>query len=171
MNNIIRMIKDKDFGSRDDKDNWKPFEKIIPMPRYIIPFKPIKLIKWVFGWNGYIFPMQFIWAIMALLVWFFLTPPIDQMKDFGAMISFTTKGNDYEKSIKIIESLKIFTLAESLGGVESLVGHPASMTHASIPPEVRKEIGISDGLVRLSVGIESLNDLIEDLEFSLKGLG
>ena len=49
MNNIIRMIKDKDFGSRDDKDNWKPFEKIIPMPRYIIPFKPIKLIKWVFG--------------------------------------------------------------------------------------------------------------------------
>ena len=62
-------------------------------------------------------------------------------------------------------------MAESLGGVESLIEHPAIMTHASIPPEVRKEIGISDGLVRLSVGIESLNDLIEDLEFSLKGLG
>ena len=68
------MIKDKDFGSRDNKGNWKPFEKIIPMPRYIIPFKPIKLFKWIFGWNGYIFPMQFIWAIMAILVWFFFDP-------------------------------------------------------------------------------------------------
>ena len=62
-------------------------------------------------------------------------------------------------------------MAESLGGVESLIEHPAIMTHASIPPEIREEIGISDGLVRLSVGIESLDDLIQDLEFALKGLG
>jgi len=77
------MIKDTDFGSRDKKGNWKPFEKIIPMPRYIIPFKPIKLFKWIFGWNGYIFPMQFIWAVMAIFVWFFLTPSFDQMKDLN----------------------------------------------------------------------------------------
>ena len=88
---------------------------------------------------------------------------IDQMKDFGAMISFTTKGNDYEKSIKIIESLKIFTLAESLGGVESLVGHPASMTHASIPKLERERTGVVDSLIRLSVGIEDSEDLIQDL--------
>ena len=88
---------------------------------------------------------------------------IDQMKDFGAMISFTTKGNDYEKSIKIIESLKIFTLAESLGGVESFVGHPASMTHASIPKSAREKTGVVDSLIRLSVGIEDSEDLIQDL--------
>ena len=88
---------------------------------------------------------------------------IDQMKDFGAMISFTTKGNDYEKSIKIIESLKIFTLAESLGGVESLVGHPASMTHASIPKLEREKTGVVDSLIRLSVGIEDSEDFIQDL--------
>ena len=88
---------------------------------------------------------------------------IDQMKDFGAMISFTTKGNDYEKSIKIIESLKIFTLAESLGGVESLAGHPASMTHASIPKSEREKTGVVDSLIRLSVGIEDSEDLIQDL--------
>ena len=88
---------------------------------------------------------------------------IDQMKDFGAMISFTTKGNNYEKSIKIIESLKIFTLAESLGGVESLVGHPASMTHASIPKLEREKTGVVDSLIRLSVGIEDSEDLIQDL--------
>ena len=88
---------------------------------------------------------------------------IDQMKDFGAMISFTTKGNDYEKSIKIIESLKIFTLAESLGGVESLAGHPASMTHASIPKLERDKTGVVDSLIRLSVGIEDSEDLIQDL--------
>ena len=92
---------------------------------------------------------------------------IDQMKDFGAMISFTTKGNDYEKSIKIIESLKIFTLAESLGGVESLVGHPASMTHASIPKLEREKTGVVDSLIRLSVGIEDSEDLIQDLNLSL----
>ena len=86
-----------------------------------------------------------------------------QMKDFGGMISFTTKGNSYEKAKKIVENLKIFTLAESLGGVESLSGHPASMTHASIPKEEREKTGIVDSLIRLSVGIEDKDDLIEDL--------
>jgi cystathionine beta-lyase len=88
---------------------------------------------------------------------------VQQMNDFGAMISFTTKGNHFKKSIKIIESLKIFTLAESLGGVESLAGHPASMTHASIPKEEREKAGVVDSLIRLSVGIEDIDDLIEDL--------
>ncbi len=86
-----------------------------------------------------------------------------QMKDFGGMISFTTKGNNYEEAIKIVEKLKIFTLAESLGGVESLSGHPASMTHASIPKEEREKTGVVDSLIRLSVGIEDEEDLIEDL--------
>jgi cystathionine gamma-lyase len=79
------------------------------------------------------------------------------------MISFTTKGNSYEKAKKIVENLKIFTLAESLGGVESLSGHPASMTHASIPKEEREKTGIVDSLIRLSVGIEDKDDLIDDL--------
>tara|TARA_B100001540_G_scaffold304830_1_gene315019 strand:+ start:794 stop:1969 length:1176 start_codon:yes stop_codon:yes gene_type:complete len=93
-----------------------------------------------------------------------------QMRGYGGMLTVILKGGlDSAKSF--LERTEIFALAESLGGVESLIEHPAIMTHASIPPEVRKEIGISDGLVRLSVGIESLNDLIEDLEFSLKGLG
>ena len=74
---------------------------------------------------------------------------VQQMNDFGAMISFTTKGNNFNKSIKIIESLKIFTLAESLGGVESLAGHPASMTHASIPKEEREKAGVVDSLICL----------------------
>jgi len=87
-----------------------------------------------------------------------------QMKDFGGMISFTTKGNNYEEAIKIVERLKIFTLAESLGGVESLCGHPASMTHASIPKDEREKIGVVDSLIRLSVGIEDEEDLIEDLK-------
>lgn len=90
-----------------------------------------------------------------------------QMKHFGGMISFTTKGNNYEESIKIIENLKIFTLAESLGGVESLCGHPASMTHASIPKEDREKIGVVDSLIRLSVGIEDIEDLINDLKQAL----
>ncbi|MGY8965783.1 MAG: PLP-dependent transferase, partial [Flavobacteriales bacterium] len=67
-------------------------------------------------------------------------------------------------AIKIIESLKLFTLAESLGGVESLAGHPASMTHASIPKELREKSGVVDSLIRLSVGIEDVRDLIEDLK-------
>ena len=87
-----------------------------------------------------------------------------QMKDFGGMLSFVTKGNNYEQAIKIVESLKIFTLAESLGGVESLAGHPASMTHASIPKEEREKTGVVDSLIRLSVGIEDSDDLIADLK-------
>lgn len=87
-----------------------------------------------------------------------------QMKDFGGMLSFVTKGADYDAAIKIVESLEMFTLAESLGGVESLAGHPASMTHASIPKTIREESGVVDALVRLSVGIEDVRDLIADLE-------
>lgn len=88
----------------------------------------------------------------------------EQMKDFGGMISFVTKGNNYDDAIKIVENLKVFTLAESLGGVESLAGHPASMTHASIPKEERAKTGVVDSLIRLSVGIEDIDDLIEDLK-------
>lgn len=94
---------------------------------------------------------------------------VDQMNDFGGMLSFTTKGNNYEEAIKVVERLKIFTLAESLGGVESLAGHPASMTHASIPKEEREKTGVVDSLIRLSVGIEDQHDLIEDLKQALNG--
>lgn len=87
-----------------------------------------------------------------------------QMKDFGGMLSFITKGADYNAAIQIVERLKLFTLAESLGGVESLAGHPASMTHASIPKEQREKSGVVDALIRLSVGIEDVRDLIADLE-------
>ena len=73
------------------------------------------------------------------------------------------KNNNYKEAIKIVERLKIFTLAESLGGVESLAGHPASMTHASIPKEKREQTGVVDSLIRLSVGIEDVEDLIADL--------
>jgi len=90
-----------------------------------------------------------------------------QMKDFGGMISFTMKGNTLEDAVKVVEKLKIFTLAESLGGVESLAGHPASMTHASIPKEEREKTGVVDSLIRLSVGIEDADDLIEDLKQAL----
>jgi len=92
----------------------------------------------------------------------------EQMKDFGGMLSFTTKGNNYAEAIKIVENLKLFTLAESLGGVESLSGHPASMTHASIPKEVREKSGVVDSLIRLSVGIEDIEDLINDLKQALQ---
>lgn len=91
-----------------------------------------------------------------------------QMKDFGGMISFTTKGNDYQETIKVLERLRVFTLAESLGGVESLVGHPASMTHASIPKEEREKTGVVDSLIRLSVGVEDIEDLIQDLKQALQ---
>ncbi len=90
-----------------------------------------------------------------------------QMDDFGGMLSFTTKDNNYQEAIRMVENLKIFTLAESLGGVESLAGHPASMTHASIPKEAREKIGVVDSLIRLSVGIEDAEDLIEDLKQAL----
>tara|TARA_B100000497_G_scaffold51433_1_gene59247 strand:+ start:8 stop:358 length:351 start_codon:yes stop_codon:yes gene_type:complete len=91
-----------------------------------------------------------------------------QMNDFGGMISFTSKNNDYDETIRILERLKIFTLAESLGGVESLSGHPASMTHASIPKVEREKSGVVDSLIRLSVGIEDISDLIQDLKQALE---
>ncbi len=88
----------------------------------------------------------------------------EQMKDFGGMISFTLKGNDKEEAFRVMESFRYFSLAESLGGVESLVNHPASMTHASIPYEERQKIGLVDSLIRLSVGIEDQQDLLDDLK-------
>ena len=90
-----------------------------------------------------------------------------QMNGFGGIISMNIKGG-LEKSKSFLERTKIFALAESLGGVESLIEHPALMTHASLPKDRREMIGISDGLVRLSVGLESLDDLIEDIEQALK---
>ena len=90
-----------------------------------------------------------------------------QMTGFGGMVSFTFVSGRKEESILFLEKLKVFTLAESLGGVESLANHPALMTHASIPEDKRKEIGITDDLVRLSVGIEDIEDLITDLEQAL----
>jgi cystathionine beta-lyase len=87
-----------------------------------------------------------------------------QMKDFGGMLSFVPKNDTLESATSIVESLKVFTLAESLGGVESLAGHPASMTHASIPKEEREKSGVVDGLIRLSVGLEDIDDLIDDLK-------
>jgi cystathionine beta-lyase/cystathionine gamma-synthase len=86
-----------------------------------------------------------------------------QMHGFGGMISFTLKDESVETAKKVLSSTHLFSLAESLGGVESLINHPASMTHASIPREERLKIGLSDGLIRLSVGIEDANDLIQDL--------
>jgi len=91
----------------------------------------------------------------------------NQMDDFGGMISFSTKEDSYQGAVKVVEKLKVFTLAESLGGVESLAGHPASMTHASIPKEERQKIGIKDSLIRLSVGIEDVEDLIADIKQAL----
>lgn len=90
-----------------------------------------------------------------------------QMKDFGGMISFVLKNDKIDDAIKVMENLKLFALAESLGGVESLCGHPASMTHAAIPREERIKSGLKDSLIRLSVGIEDVEDLIADLEKAL----
>ncbi len=87
-----------------------------------------------------------------------------QMKTFGGMVSFTFKSGKKEDAMRFLENLRVFTLAESLGGVESLANHPALMTHASIPEEKRAELGITDDLVRLSCGIEDIDDLIADLE-------
>jgi cystathionine beta-lyase/cystathionine gamma-synthase len=94
-----------------------------------------------------------------------------QMKDFGGMLSFTLKSDSFEDASKLAQSLEVFSLAESLGGVESLVGHPASMTHASIPREERLKTGLVDSLLRLSVGVEDLEDLIYDLEQALQKVG
>lgn len=87
-----------------------------------------------------------------------------QMRGFGGMVSFELKGDDYEQAVTVMESLRTFTLGESLGGVESLCTHPASMTHAAIPKEEREKNGLKDTLIRLSVGIEDSEDLIEDLK-------
>ncbi|MET2986531.1 cystathionine gamma-synthase [Aureibaculum conchae] len=87
-----------------------------------------------------------------------------QMKNFGGMVSFKLKDESQESTFKILESFKVFTLAESLGGVESLVNHPETMTHASIPEKEREKIGITTNLIRLSVGIEDIDDLIKDLK-------
>ena len=93
-----------------------------------------------------------------------------QMRGFGGMISFTLKGDRLEDALNFVKNVEIFALAESLGGVESLIGHPATMTHASIPKEVREISGVVDSLIRLSVGIEDAQDLIEDLEKALAAL-
>lgn len=93
-----------------------------------------------------------------------------QMRDFGGMLSFRLMSDSQEDAFKVISSFKIFTLAESLGGVESLCGHPASMTHASIPAEERAKVGLSDSLIRLSIGIEDIRDLLEDLEQALNSI-
>ena len=91
-----------------------------------------------------------------------------QMKDFGGMISFNLVGDDLEMAKKVVSKTELFTLAESLGGVESLIGHPSTMTHASIPREERMKSGVVDSLIRLSVGIEDVEDLINDLKNALK---
>lgn len=93
-----------------------------------------------------------------------------QMKDFGGMISFTVKSGTIGDTVKVVSALKVFTLAESLGGVESLAGHPASMTHASIPKTEREKTGVVDALIRLSVGIEDESDLLEDLNQALNSI-
>jgi cystathionine gamma-lyase/cystathionine beta-lyase len=90
-----------------------------------------------------------------------------QMRDFGGMISIVLKDCDLQKTFKIASSFEVFSLAESLGGVESLVNHPATMTHASIPKEERERVGVVDNLLRLSVGIEHIDDLIADLKQAL----
>lgn len=90
-----------------------------------------------------------------------------QMRDFGGMLSFTLKGDSLAQATKLMESMQLFSLAESLGGVESLINHPASMTHASIPKEERLKSGLVDSLIRLSIGVEDGEDLIADLEQAL----
>lgn len=90
-----------------------------------------------------------------------------QMNDFGGMISFTLKKDSREEAFRVLERFNYFSLAESLGGVESLAGHPASMTHASIPKEEREKVGLKESLIRLSVGIEDADDLIADLDQAL----
>ncbi len=90
-----------------------------------------------------------------------------QMRGFGGMISITLKGADLQETFRISSSFKVFTLAESLGGVESLINHPATMTHGSIPKEEREKVGVTDNLLRLSVGVEDVDDLLEDLERAL----
>jgi cystathionine gamma-lyase len=91
-----------------------------------------------------------------------------QMRNFGGMVSFTLVGNQLEDAKELVSNTQLFSLAESLGGVESLIGHPATMTHASIPKEEREKSGVVDSLIRLSVGIEDVEDLINDLSEAMK---
>ncbi|MEM6396804.1 MAG: cystathionine gamma-synthase [Bacteroidota bacterium] len=93
-----------------------------------------------------------------------------QMRDFGAMVSFDLKDDSFESAKTLMSNTEVFTLAESLGGVESLIGHPASMTHASIPKEQRMKVGLTDSLIRLSVGVEDADDLIDDLKQAIRQL-
>jgi cystathionine beta-lyase len=90
-----------------------------------------------------------------------------QMRSFSGMMSFSLKGDNYADALKVLTNTQVFALAESLGGVESLIGHPASMTHAAIPKEEREKSGVVDSLIRLSVGIEDIEDLIADLSQAL----
>jgi cystathionine gamma-lyase/cystathionine beta-lyase len=90
-----------------------------------------------------------------------------QMRDFGGMISITIKGADLQETFKVASSFKVFSLAESLGGVESLINHPVTMTHASIPKSEREKAGVVDNLLRLSVGVEDVDDLLDDLKQAL----
>jgi len=74
------MLDESNFGTRDKKGYWKPFGKILAQPLYIVPFKPLNFIKWIFGWNGYLFPWKFIWILIAVICWFYLTPELNQIK-------------------------------------------------------------------------------------------
>ncbi|MFT7330472.1 MAG: cystathionine beta-lyase, partial [Roseivirga sp.] len=91
-----------------------------------------------------------------------------QMKGFGGMVSFRLKDKTKEATLRMLQNFSVFTLAESLGGVESLVSHPVTMSHASIPAREREKLGITDSLTRLSVGVEDIDDLIEDIRKALK---
>ncbi len=91
-----------------------------------------------------------------------------QMRGFGGMVSITLKDADLQETYRVASSFKVFSLAESLGGVESLINHPTSMTHGSIPKEEREKVGVTDNLLRLSVGVEDIDDLLADLEQALK---
>ena len=86
------MLDESNFGTRDKKGYWKPFGKILAQPLYIVPFKPLNFIKWIFGWNGYLFPWKFIWILIAVICWFYLTPALNQIKhlkfDWIAFIFF-----------------------------------------------------------------------------------
>jgi cystathionine gamma-lyase len=93
-----------------------------------------------------------------------------QMTDFGGMISFELVEDDLDAAVAVLKGTEVFTLAESLGGVESLIEHPATMTHASVPPEQRRAIGLTDSLLRISVGVEEVDDLREDLARALATL-
>ncbi|MDP4854394.1 MAG: PLP-dependent aspartate aminotransferase family protein, partial [Saprospiraceae bacterium] len=93
-----------------------------------------------------------------------------QMRHFGGMVSFNLFTDTLDYAEKLLSNTKLFTLAESLGGVESLIGHPATMTHASIPREERLKVGLTDSLIRLSVGIEDVSDLIDDLNVAIDHL-